>query len=487
MTNITDLINRAASALNKGDFAETERLCLQILADKRNVFEAFYFLARAQAKLGRHVEALVSYERALALQPNNAQLLSDRGNTLFALKRPDEALESHDRAIAAQPDYAIAHNNRGDVLNKFGRSEEALASFERALALQPNLSSVQYNRGNVQRSLARFHEALASYDRAIALSPEYVSAHWNRALTWLLLADFERGWLEYEWRLKTPSNSWQSSLSTQPPWRGEAIDGKTILLHGEQGFGDSIQFYRYIPMVAARGARVVLAVQTPLLRLMAKQPGALQVVGPDGALPLFDCHCPLMSLPLAFGTRLETVPSATPYLEAPPDAVQDWATRLGPKRRLRVGLAWSGRATHKDDPNRSVKLNSMLPLLAEVNAEFISLQKDVRPEDAGVLATRTDICHFGDALKDFVDTAALISQLDLVISVDTSVAHLAGALGKPVWILLPFVPDWRWMRERDDSPWYPSTRLFRQDATKDWALVIARVHGALCELVQNRH
>ena len=250
---------------------------------------------------------------------------------------------------------------------------------------------------------------------------------------------------------------------TQPQWFGhENIAGKTILLPAEQGFGDTIQFCRYVPLVAARGARVILEVQEPLSELMTSLTGASQIVSKGDPLPDFDIHCPLLSLPLAFGTRLETIPSAVPYLRASSQAVMNWDTRLGPKRRPRMALPGLVEPTHPNDHNRSIGLGALLPLL-DIDATFVSLQKDVRTEDATVLKERSDLLHFGDALKDFSDTAALISNLDLVISVDTSVAHLAGALAKPVWVLLPFIPDWRWLLDRADSPWYPTARLFRQD------------------------
>jgi Glycosyltransferase family 9 (heptosyltransferase) len=242
--------------------------------------------------------------------------------------------------------------------------------------------------------------------------------------------------------------------------------------------GDTIQFCRYVPLVAARGARVILEVQRPLHEIMTNLAGATQVISKGDTLPDFDFHCPLLSLPLAFETRLETIPSTTAYLRAPDQTLNNWQARLGPKARPRIGLVWSGRPAHKNDQNRSISLRSLLPLL-DIEATFVSLQKDVRSDDAAVLKKRIDVLHSGDALKDFSDTAALILQLDLVISVDTSVAHLAGALGEPVWILLPYNPDWRWLLDRDDSPWYPSARLFRQQQIGNWAGVIDQVKNEL--------
>jgi hypothetical protein len=273
----------------------------------------------------------------------------------------------------------------------------------------------------------------------------------------------------------------------QPLWLGaEEISGKTILLHSEQGFGDTIQFCRYVPLVAARGARVVLDVQKPLQPLMGSLAGAPQIISTGDPLPDFDLHCPLLSLPLAFKTQLETIPSGAPYLLAPSQAVMNWDARLGANRRPRIGLAWSGNAAHERDRDRSMSLRAFLSIL-DIGATFVSLQKDVRADDATVLDERGEILQFGDQPGDFSDTAALVSQLDLVISVDTSVAHLAGALGKPVWVLLSYIPEWRWLLDRADSPWYPTARLFRQDHTRTWDAVIIRVREALLQFIECQH
>jgi len=271
----------------------------------------------------------------------------------------------------------------------------------------------------------------------------------------------------------------------RPLWLGaERIDGTTMLLHHEQGLGDAIRFCRYVPLVAARGARVIIEVEEPLRQLMSGLAGVSHCVSKGEALPDFDLHCPLLSLPLAFETRLDTIPSTTPYLRAPAHG-QDWEARLGPKDRPRIGLVWSGNPRHRDDRKRSIELNALSPLF-DVAATFVSLQKDLRAGDEAVLMERSDIIKLGQSLGSFADTAALLSHLDLVISVDTSVAHLAGAFGRPVWVLLPLVPDWRWLLDRDDSPWYPTARLFRQTDTSDWRGVVKRVRTALHDLVENR-
>ena len=471
-------------------------------ADRGNVLHA----------LERFEEALASYDRALALRPDLVEAHANRGSALHALKRFEEALASHDRALALRPDYAEARFNRGNALHALKRFEEALADYERALALRPDYVEVLANRGitlhelkrfeaaleSQDRALAvrpdyaeafvnrgvtlhelkRFDDALASYDRALALRPHFAQAHYNEAVCRMLTGDFERGWQKLEWGWDTEQLKNLKRKFSQPLWLGsDEIAGKTILLHGVHGYGDTIQFCRYVPYVAERGARVILEVQEPLCALMGTLPGVAQVVTRGEPLPDFDLHCPLLSLPLALGTRLATVPAQTPYLRASPQAVTDWNARLGP--RPRIGLAWSGRPEHNNDRNRSMKLSTLSSPLAGFAATYVSLQREVREDDAPVLQGLSDILHFGEELKTYADTAALIANLDLVISVDTSVAHLAGALAKPVWILLPFIPDWRWLLDRNDSPWYPTARLFRQDETRRWDSVMTRVHAAL--------
>jgi tetratricopeptide (TPR) repeat protein len=465
-------------------------------------------------ELRRLDEALASYDRALAIRPDFVESLSNRGSVLNELKRFDEGLASCDRALALQPQYAEAHANRANALQSLKRFEEAMASCDRAAALQPGLARVHYNRGNALHMLRRFEDALASYDteltrhpdfagalvnrgltleslkrfegalasyqRAYAVRSEFADAHYNEALCRLLIGDLRRGWEEHEWRWQTRQLGQGKRNFPQPLWDGcREIAGRTVLLHAEQGFGDTIQFCRYVPLVASRGARVILEVQRPLYELMSALRGVAQVANAGNPLPQFDLHCPLLSLPRAFRTELATIPSATPYLHAPEEQAKHWSARLGPRTRPRIGIAWSGRPEHKNDYNRSIGLDAFLSIFAGLDVSLVSLQREVRDADAAVLRKRSDVLHFGDELMNFSDTAALISSLDLVVSVDTSVAHLAGALARPVWVLLPFIPDWRWLLDRDDSPWYPTARLFRQDDTRAWNNVFVRVHDAL--------
>jgi tetratricopeptide (TPR) repeat protein len=436
------------------------------------------------AQLKRHDEALAAFERQLTLRPGDAMGYNNRGVVLGDMKRHAEALANYDRALSLWPDYPDAIYNRGNALHELGRYAEALACYDRVLALQPNDGNAFNNRGKALRELNRYDEALECSARALAALPDDTVAHCNEASMRLLTGDFARGFAEYEWRWKKADMAPARREFPQPLWLGgEDIAGKTILLHGEQGFGDAIQFCRYVPLVAARGARVILEVRPPLVSLMGSLAGPSQVIAKGDPLPAFDLHCPLLSLPLAMGTRIDTIPAQVPYLHVRPDVSAEWEARLGPKTRPRIGLVWAGSVTHERDRDRSVRLSAFVPLL-DLDATIVSLHQEMRADDAALLATRPDILHFGEALKDFTDTAALISQLDLVISVDTSVAHLAGALAKPVWVMLTYVPEWRWLLEREDCPWYPTARLFRQTETRDWDSVIARLHGALSDFIQ---
>jgi hypothetical protein len=334
--------------------------------------------------------------------------------------------------------------------------------------------------------LRRFRESFASYDRVKAIDPDNVIADWNLANLHLLTGNFETGWAQREVRWKMPMFTGHYPKFSQPMWQGdEPVEGKTILVQFDQGFGDTIQFARYLPMLAARGARVLLVVEDALHPLLSGLPGVSACFPRSAAnnLPPFDMHCPMMRLPLAFGTRLDTIPAAIPYLPAPAsDRVRVWEDRLGAHDRLRVGLVWSGSLGHKNDHNRSSSLRAFSAML-DVDAAFVSLQKDPRPDDKLVLGERREVVDLTVHLTDFMETAALISCLDLVITVDTSVAHLAGALGCPTWILLPYLPDWRWLLDRDDSPWYPTVRLFRQQESRDYAPVIDRMRAELAAMI----
>ena len=458
--------------------------------------------------LGQPAAALASYDRALGLRPDDADGWSNRGNALMALGRLTDALASHDRAIALRPGRAQAHFNRGLVLKALDRLEAAVASYDEALRLRPDHADAWFNRGNTLRGLKQPQAALASYERALQLQPDHADAHanrgvtllelgclaeafasfdqaialrpeqpdanWNRGLAWLLSGDFARGWPAYEWRWKQPRSMIRPPRVPGPPWLGQQpLNGRTLLLHCEQGLGDTIQFCRYVRLAAAQGARVVLEVPETLFELMKRLDGVHELITPKEALPAFDLHCPLMSLPLAFKTRLDTIPGSSAYLRSDSGRVSAWAARLGPRTMPRIGIAWSGSVGHLNDRRRSLTLAELLPHLP-AGLQYFSLQKELRETDRAALQA-SGLRHFGAELQDFADTAALCDLMDRVISVDTSVAHLSGALGRPTWVLLPQIPDWRWMLDRQDSPWYASVTLYRQGPDRQWAPVLQRL------------
>ena len=436
-------------------------------------------LGMALTALGRHESALIAYERAIALQPAFPEALSNRGNALKALGRLPQALASHEQALALRPDLAPIHVNVGHVLRELDRLPQARVAFERAIALQPDLADAHSALGLVLERMGQYAEATRSYDRAIALRPGYPQARFNRALISLLQGDYPLGWAEYEARWQDDPAALAPRRYPQPLWLGQApLAGRTILLHAEQGLGDTLQFCRYVPVVAAMGARVVLEVQRPLAGLMRGLAGVDQLIEQGQPVPPIDWQCPLMSLPLALKTTLDSIPLAKGYLRADPQRVAAWHAWLGPAGGPRVGLAWSGNPTHRDDRRRSILLSQLIAHLP-IGPRYVSLQKDVREADRLALAASAQILDASARISDFSDTAALCECLDLVVSVDTSVAHLAGALGRPVWVLLPRVPDFRWLLEREDSPWYSKARLYRQGPEGQWAPVLARLGADL--------
>jgi Tfp pilus assembly protein PilF len=476
----------------------------QALAINADYAEAYNNRGTVLADLRRHEEALASFDRALTIRPSYPDALHNRAMVLHGLARRAEALVHYDAALAMRPDDANTLHLRSDVLRELNRFDEALASCERALAIRPDMAAAHNNRGLILEQLRRLPEAFESFAKAQQLAPDYAEAHWNEAALRLLTGDFLRGWAKYEWRWKCDKLApWRRQFS-QPQWDGlGSVYNKTILLHGTRQLGEAILFCRYVPQVTARGARVILDVPEPMRPVMKSLVGGPHILSENDEPPRFDLHCPLTSLPAAFGTKLDTIPSATPYLRPPTDALLAWEMRLGAKKRPRIGLAWAtcplsaaptlaspaseelgahGRGKDGDDRSGSIALEGLLPLFAS-EATFVRLQKDLRPGDDALLKGRGDIFDPTEALGDYSDFAALISRLDLIISVDSDPAHLAGALGKPVWILLPFTPDWPWQLGRNITPWYPTARLYRQAKPGDWLEVVARIVADLPSVV----
>lgn len=503
--------NRGVAQQALGRLDEAERSFRRALEILPGHVDALYNLALVHGARGRWDEARAAYRRVVQLAPGHAMAWNNLGNVLQKLRQPEEAVQCHRRALELRPTLAEAWNNLGTALSGLKRFEEALRAYDEALRLRPRHADASLNRSSVLREmgrgdealaaaragleadpsradgyvhlglaleeLGRFDEALHAYDEAIA-RPGEAEGRWNKALLLLLRGDYERGWPLYEARWATPELRDRVRHFPFPPWRGEDLAGKALLLHAEQGAGDAIQFARYVPMLEARGARLTLETPTALAPLLASSFPSVRIVAPGASLEPHDFHCALGSLPLAFGTTLASIPGSDGYLRGEEERRREWRERLGGGARRRIGLAWSGNPQHRNDHKRSIPLASLAPFLA-IDADFHSLQKDIRASDRAAAEASPRLRVWGDDLADFADTAALIDAMDLVITVDTSVAHLAGALAKPTWLLVPTKPDWRWMLERADSPWYASVRIFRQSAPGEWAPVIEEVRSQL--------
>ncbi len=430
--------------------------------------DAAFAQAIALHQQGALDRAETLYAEAIAAEPRHFGALSMLGVLCYQTNRAQRAVELLTRAVAIDPGQPGTHSNLALALNAVGRGRDAVESCDRAIAIDPACVEAYSNRGNSLWGLGRRDEALESYARALAFDPDHAQTHWNEGFLRLQLGQFDAGWPKQEWRWHLPHLAASRRQFTQPLWLGkEDVAGRTLLLHAEQGLGDTIQFCRYAKLVAALGARVVLEVQPPLKGLLSNLEGVNQRVARGEPLPPFDLHTPLMSLPLALGTKLDAIPSESAYVRCDPDAILRWREKLDPSTLPRIGLVWQGTAD-----NKSVPLAQMLGLVSPV-AQFFSFQQGVSVADQALLDSHPEIRQDAAGLHNFAD-APLLALMDLVISVDTSVAHLAGAMGKATWVPLPYNPDWRWLLEREDCPWYPGMRLFRQPAPADWGSVIAQ-------------
>ena len=511
--DLSRLADKALAAHRAGDFAQADRLYRALLQRDPGNFdllrlagsvnhelgrlgEAQRFLAAAvrgnarsaatlselglvQHRLERYAEALASYDAALALAPDDGEIVNRRAVALLRLDRPEEALAELERLLAVAPDHTEALGNRGNVLVRLNRPDAAIAAYDAARRIAGDTAQLLTNRAHALRRLDRVEDAVADLQQAVALRPDFAEAHFELGMARLGLGDFARGWDEYEWRWQTAAFAPSRRPFVSPLWTGaQDPAGKTILLHGEQGLGDTIQFVRYVPLLARRGASVILEVQPELVSLLAGFAGAASVIARGRKLPRFDLHSPLMSLPRAFRTTAETVPAAAPYIQVDAARAQAFSQRLAGQGPL-IGIAWAGRRAHHNDQNRSLPLARLAPLMRRAGGRFVSLQRDLRDGDDAILRQTPNVLDLGGVPEDFADTAALIARLDAVVSVDTAVAHLAGALGKRLFLLLPFAADFRWLRRREDSPWYPTAQLMRQSAFGDWDGVIARLCAQL--------
>ena len=471
--------NRGTALKSLGQHTEALADFERAIALQPDLGDAHYNRGNALLALKHYAAAVDSYDRAIALKPTDAAIQNNRANALRKLKRFADARAGYDAALAHDPAYVDAVHNRGAVWGDMGEHEAAIADYDRAIAQDPTYADAYNSRGLALRELRRHGEAVDSHRRALALDPSHTDARWSLAVCHLQMGNFAEGWKDYAARWQAPQLNLDPRNFTQPLWQGQDLAGKTILLHAEQGLGDTLQFVRYVRLVAATAARVILEVQPPLVTLL--QNLANQVIAKGDPLPPFDVHCPLLTLPLVFGTDATTIPAAQGYLTAAPTKRMAWAERLGAKTQPRIGLAWSGNPSHTNDARRSVPLADIIRALPK-GFSYVALQKDVAAGDRAILAD-AGIAVFGEDLADFSDTAALCTLMDTVISVDTSIAHLAGALGVPVWILLPFNPDWRWLLDRTDSPWYDTAVLYQQETPGDWAGVLARIALALTQKI----
>lgn len=427
---------------------------------------------------GNAHEALARFQAALDLDRSNSTLHLFAGAALHALGRYEEAVASYRKALDGAPGIGEIHNNLGNSLLALGQFTEAAECFFRAAEILCASPVPLAARATALQALGKISEAEAECRKAILLDPAFAAAHWNLALNLLLQGRYEEGWQEYEWRWRKPDFTSPCRHTDIPLWDGSPLEGKTILLHAEQGFGDAIQFIRYAPLVAERGGTVVVECHPQLVRLFQSVAGVRAVVPFGANLPPFSCQAPLLSLPGIFGTTLQNIPSTVPYLHASAEQRLKWSALMSSyPKNCRVGVVWAGKKY--PDPLRSCRLEEFTPLTAVNDCTFFSLQLG---EEAGQTATPPsgmNLVDYTAQIDDFADTAALLELLDLVICIDTAVAHLAGALGKQVFLLLPFAPDWRWLGERNDSPWYPNAQIFRQKLPGDWSEVITRVHAAL--------
>jgi len=483
------LANLGKVLVMSGQYDEAIDLLRRAVKTKTSSPQIHFHLAQALTRQGRLEEAVDVYRAVIALKPDYTIAMVNLGSLLCDLGQMAEAEALLRDAVRLSPSMSEAWNNLGSALirqHQYGEAEDAL---RHALSIAPNDADPHYNLGFVLLKRSRPHEAIDSFSRAAELRPDYAKAHFNRAVTRLLLGDFERGWAEYEWR-------WQCSefaprTFSQPRWDGSSLNGRTIYLFAEQGLGDTLQFVRYSALVTEKGARVIVEVPGALLPLLSRTPGIDHIIEAGAPMPPFDVQAPLMSLPRILRTQVDDIPCHVPYVFPDPQAIQRWNSRLRGEPGLRVGIAWQGNPRYRDDLLRSIPLSEFGPLAQMEGVRLFSLQRGPGTDQLATLPPGmavTDLgCSDNNQPWTFMDTAAVIRNLDLVIACDTVVVHLAGALGVPVWVLLPTSPDWRWLLEREDSPWYPTMKLYRQAEQKNWSEVISRVAMDLEALVRRTH
>ena len=481
---ISFLTSEAFKYHQEGNLKEAKNIYEQILEHKPKHFDALQLLGILYGQINEKDKAIKLLELALQIKPDDAATLNNYGVILTEVNRTNDSYEALDKATNIKPDYAEAYSNKGNTLKLLGKYDDAVKAYSKAIQLKPNYAEAYNNRGVIYKELNQTDLALKDLKKAISLKPDYPEANSTLGVTLLLTGDFSKGWEQYEWRWKDLSDPSVIRSFKQPLWDGKkSLKGKSILLYSEQGLGDTIQFSRYILLIKALGAKVILETHKELLNIVGSIDSNITIILMGQTLPHFDFQCPLLSLPLKFGTGLKNIPSPNRYIWADKRIVPKWKKKIGSQKKPLIGLAWEGNPLHKNDYNRSILLAELIPHLPK-KYEYIGLQKDIRESNLKTLKRSSMIDNLIDNNVSMDDTAAIIENLDIVISVDTSVAHLSASMGKPTWILLPFVPDWRWLLNRNDSPWYKSVKLFRQEKRGNWELVFKDLNKKLNVLYQ---
>ena len=481
---ISFLTSEAFKYHQEGNLKEAKNIYEQILKHKPNHFDALQLLGILYGQINKKDKAIKLLELALQIKPDDAATLNNYGVILTEVNRTNDSYEVLDKATNIKPDYAEAYSNKGNTLKLLEKYDDAVKAYSKAIQLKPNYAEAYNNRGVIYKELSQMNLALKDLKKAISLKPDYPEANSTMGVTLLLTGNFSKGWEQYEWRWKDLSDPSVIRSFKQPLWDGKkSLKDKSILLYSEQGLGDTIQFSRYILLIKALGAKVILETHKELLNIVGSIDSNITVILMGQTLPHFDFQCPLLSLPLKFGTGLKNIPSPNRYICADKRIVPKWKKKIGSQKKPLIGLAWEGNPLHKNDYNRSILLAELIPHLPK-KYEYIGLQKDIRESNLKTLKRSSMIDNLIDKNVSMDDTAAIIENLDIVISVDTSVAHLSASMGKPTWILLPFVPDWRWLLNRNDSPWYKSVKLFRQEKRGNWELVFKDLNKKLNVLYQ---
>jgi tetratricopeptide (TPR) repeat protein len=483
-TNAEAYNNLGLILQDEGKFDDAIQCCQKAIGLNPDLPDTYINLGNASKEKKQFGDAVQYYQKALQLNPGRVDVYINLGIALQKVERFDEAIIYCQKALEMDPDNADMYYNLGIAFQEKGRLDEAITCYRRASQLNPDDAEVYNNLAFALQENRQPYEAIPYYQKALQLDPAYATAHWNTSLALLLTGNFREGWREYEWRWKTEylTSSWRDFK--QPLWDGSDINGRTILLHAEQGFGDTIQFIRYAPLVARHGAKIIFECPKELVSLLQKIEGIDKIVARGEELPEFDVQCPLLSLPLVFDTTLDTIPAKIPYIASDTLLIKRWKEKIrNANSKIKIGLAWAGNPGFKQNRYRNCPLEKFSPLLRLHGAAFYSLQKGEEAKEAKNLSNDMKIVDYTDEFRDFSDTAAFIHNLDLIISVDTAVAHLAGALGKSVWTLLPFSPEWRWLLDREDSPWYPSMKLFRQPLMGDWGSVMKQVAAELQKII----